>query len=107
SLCLSHFRTQNRFALLLEMLFVCRISGRKTASHFCWKCFCSAAFPDAKPLHTFAGNAFVLPHFRTQNRFALLLEMLLFCRISGRKTASHFCWKCSRRPPAGARRFQG
>ncbi|SPL64991.1 hypothetical protein OHAE_858 [Ochrobactrum soli] len=35
------------------------------------------AFPDAKPLHTFAGNAdLYLSHYPAQNRFALLLEML-------------------------------
>jgi len=71
----AHCPTQNRFALLLEMLsiralsnakplrsfagnaFYPRIVQRKTASHFCWKCFFSA-------------------HYPTQNRFALLLEML-------------------------------
>ncbi|OOL18682.1 hypothetical protein BRY73_06970 [Ochrobactrum sp. P6BS-III] len=40
-------------------LFFLRISERKTASHFCWKC------------------------------------KLFLCRITQRKTASHFCWKCS------------
>jgi len=37
---------------------------------------CSNAFPDAKPVPTFAGNAFFPTHFRTQNRYPLLLEML-------------------------------
>ncbi|MBB5702886.1 hypothetical protein FHS76_002777 [Ochrobactrum daejeonense] len=75
-----------------------RIIPRKTASHFCWKCsVCLTALSYAKPLRTFAGNApFVLPHYPTQNRFTLLLEMLrLSYRIILRKTASHFCWKCS------------
>ncbi|MGO8475916.1 hypothetical protein ACC739_28180, partial [Rhizobium ruizarguesonis] len=77
----AQFRTQNRCALLLELLcllfcaipdakplctfagialsFVLRNSERKTAVHFCWNCsvFCSA-------------------QFRTQNRCALLLELL-------------------------------
>ncbi|MFQ0812756.1 hypothetical protein AVM02_00995 [Brucella anthropi] len=53
----THFQTQNRFALLLEMV-------------------CFHALSYAKPLRTFAGNAFSPTHFRTQNRFALLLEML-------------------------------
>jgi len=56
----SHYPTQNRFALLLEML-------------------CFLALSDAKPLRTFAGNA-------------------LFYRIIQRKTASHFCWKCFKFP---------
>jgi len=44
-----------------------------------------------------AGNACSFSaHYPAQNRFALLLEMLaLFLRIIPRKTASHFCWKCS------------
>src|SRR5690606_39578747 len=91
----THCPTQNRYALLLEMLFVSRIFLRKTASHFCWKCFLSNALSYAKPLRTFAGNALCLTHFPTQNRFALLLEMLSFQRIVLRKTATHFCWKCS------------
>ena len=54
-----HCPTQNRCTLLLEMrILVGRILRRKTASHFCWKCaFFVVAFFDAKPLHTFAGNA--------------------------------------------------
>src|SRR5690606_24029038 len=36
-------------------------SGRKSASHLCWKC----------------SRSLFLPHFRTQKRFTLLLEMLL------------------------------
>src|SRR5690606_31681462 len=77
-----------------------RIVQRKTASHFCWKCFLSAHCPtqnrfalslemlsiralsNAKPLRTFAGNAF-------------------FPRIIQRKTASHFCWKCLAHDPRG------
>src|SRR5690606_27714846 len=38
--------------------------------------FCFCALSNAKPLRTFAGNALSL-------------------RIIQRKTASHFCWKCS------------
>src|SRR5690606_11925481 len=49
----------------------------------------------AKPLCTLAGNALCLTHCPTQNHFALLLEMLFVSRILLRKTASHFCWKCS------------
>ncbi|WP_192798790.1 hypothetical protein [Brucella intermedia] len=51
--------TQNRFALLLEMLWL-------------------AALSYAKPLHTFAGNVLACRICLTQNRFALLLEMLYF-----------------------------
>ncbi|KAA9361397.1 hypothetical protein F3W84_20800 [Ochrobactrum quorumnocens] len=40
--------------------FTCRIILRKTASHFCWKCFVSTHLPHAKPLRTFAGNAFYI-----------------------------------------------
>jgi len=55
----THCPTQNRFALLLEMLCpYLRIVRRKTASHFCWKC------------------SVLITHCPTQNRFALLLEML-------------------------------
>src|SRR5690606_17012450 len=50
-----------------------RISGRKTAAHFCWKCFS------------------LLPHCPTQNRFALLLEMLCLPVTTTAKPAS-----CSR-----------
>src|SRR5690606_27275306 len=53
------------------------------------------ALSNAKPLRTFAGNALLPTHCPTQNRFALLLEMLSFQRIVQHKTASHFCWKCS------------
>jgi hypothetical protein len=35
-----------------------RNSGRKTATHFCWNCL------------------LLLPQFRTQNRYTLLLELL-------------------------------
>jgi len=52
-----------------------RIVRRKTAEHFCWKCS-------------------VFTHCPTQNRGALLLEMLVSWRIILRKTAAHFCWKC-------------
>src|SRR5690606_6046303 len=96
ALCLTHFPTQNRFALLLEMLSFQRIVLRKTATHFCWKCSLSHAFSYAKPLRTFAGNALFPMHCSKQSRYALLLEMLFVSRIFLRKTASHFCWKCSR-----------
>src|SRR5690606_31747015 len=112
---LTNCPSQNRCALLLEMLtspalscakplrtfagnvHFSRIVLRKTAARFCWKCS-------------------LLPHCPTQNRFALLLEMLTspalscakplrtfagnahFSRIVRRKTAAHFCWKCSRQP---------
>src|SRR5690606_40276729 len=39
ALCPTHCPAQKRVTLLLEMLFVRRIVLRKTASHFCWKCF--------------------------------------------------------------------
>src|SRR5690606_19738867 len=73
------------------------IVRRKAASHPCWKCsllphcpaqnrcalslemLTSPALSDAKPLRTFAGNAH-------------------FSRIVLRKTAAHFCWKCSLPP---------
>src|SRR5690606_36361142 len=89
----THYPTQNRCALLLEMLCLyalsrakplrtfagnalsLRIVLRKTASHFCWKCSVSTHCPTQKPLRTFAGNAMSL-------------------RIVRRKTAAHFCWKC-------------
>ncbi|WP_292461381.1 hypothetical protein [Mesorhizobium sp.] len=54
--------------------------------------FFLVAIPDGKPLRTFPGIA-VLPwsQFRTENRFALFLELLFFLgRNSGRKTSSHF-----------------
>ncbi|WP_192798804.1 hypothetical protein [Brucella intermedia] len=36
----AHYPTQNRFSLLLEMLALfLRIIPRKTAPHFCWKCW--------------------------------------------------------------------
>src|SRR5690606_5293893 len=95
ALCLTHCPTQNRFARLLEMLFVSRIVLRKTASHFCWKCSLCHSFPYAKQLYTLAENALCLTHCPTQNRFALLLEMLFVSRILLRKTAPHSCWKCS------------
>src|SRR5690606_27980805 len=80
---------QNRFALLLEMLFLyalsdakplrtfagnamsLRIIPRKNASHFCWKCFVST-------------------HYPTQNRFALLLEMLCLYALSHAKPLRTF-----------------
>src|SRR5690606_26279546 len=89
----THYPTHNRFALFLEMLCLyalsyakplrtfagnalsLRIIPRKTASHFCWKCYVST-------------------HYPTQNRFALLLEMLCLYALSHAKTATHFCWKC-------------
>src|SRR5690606_32601502 len=76
ALCLTHCPAQNRFALLLDMLFVRRIFLRKPASHFCWKCSLSDALSCAKPLRTFAGNALFLTHYPAQKRFKLLLEML-------------------------------
>src|SRR5690606_38942090 len=72
-----------------------RIILRKTASHFCWKCSLSDALSCAKPLHTFAGNALCPTHYPTQKGFILLLEMRYGRRIVLRKSASHFCWKCS------------
>ncbi|NEJ92913.1 hypothetical protein GR241_06680, partial [Rhizobium leguminosarum] len=66
--CSAQFRTQNRCALLLELL-----------------CLLFCAIPDTKPLRTFAGicAVFCSAQFRTQNRCALLLELLclLFCAI--------------------------
>ncbi|TIU26519.1 MAG: hypothetical protein E5W34_04160, partial [Mesorhizobium sp.] len=39
---------------------------------------------------------FIFAQFRTENRYALFLELLsLSCRNSGRKTATHFSWNCS------------
>ena len=39
---------------------------------------------------------FDVTHCPTQNRYVLLLEMLISLgRIVQRKTATHFCWKCS------------
>src|SRR5690606_28396132 len=49
----------------------CRIVLRKTASHFCWKCS-------------------LLPHCPTQNRFALLLEMLSIAALSCAKPLRTF-----------------
>ncbi|WVT73444.1 hypothetical protein QM996_18515 [Sinorhizobium chiapasense] len=44
--------------------------------------FVCTAFPDGKPLRTFPGYALFAPHFLTETRFALFLEMLCFHRIS-------------------------
>src|SRR5690606_706363 len=55
----------------LRRALVSRIIQRKTASHFCWKCF-------------------VFPHCPTQNRFALLLEMLCSTALSNAKPLRTF-----------------
>src|SRR5690606_3630837 len=72
-----HFHGRQMIPLDYGMLFLQPIVRRKTAAHFCWKCSLSNALSDAKPLRTFAGNALFPTHCPTQNRFALLLEMLL------------------------------
>src|SRR5690606_30613012 len=61
----------------------------------CCKWSLSDALSCAKALHTFAGNALCPTHCPAQKRFTLLLEMLFVRRIVLRKSASHFCWKCS------------
>ncbi|TAV82252.1 hypothetical protein ELI24_39390, partial [Rhizobium ruizarguesonis] len=73
--CSAQFRTQNRCALLLELL-----------------CLLFCAIPNAKPLCTFAGSVFCSAQFRTQNRCALLLELLclLFCAIPNAKPLCTF-----------------
>ncbi|MFC5759280.1 hypothetical protein [Rhizobium sp. GCM10022189] len=58
ALSFTQFRTQNRCALLLELLVPSRNSARKTAAHFCWNCSFPHAIPHAKPLRTFAGIAY-------------------------------------------------
>jgi hypothetical protein len=49
----------------------------------------TCAIPDAKPLRTFAGIALSLTQFRTQNRCALLLELLM--RRMGNRRADISC----------------
>src|SRR5690606_19787145 len=51
---------------------------------------CLHALSYAKPLRTFAGNAFFLTHCPTQNRFALLLEMLVSNALSCAKPLRTF-----------------
>ena len=65
---------QNRCALLLEIAFLL------------------IAFSDAKPLRTFAGNAyFPWSHSPTQNRYTLLLEIaFLFVALSYAKPLRTF-----------------
>src|SRR4051794_28486327 len=95
---LTHFRGAKPFHTFAgNALCLAAFPGRKTVSHFCWKCSLSCRisraqnrftlllemlfvlphFPGAKPFHTFAGNALCLDAF------------------PGRKTVPHFCWKCS------------
>jgi hypothetical protein len=48
----------------------------ESAKRFSRNCCFPAAIPDGKSLRTFPGIAVFPPQFRTENRYALFLELL-------------------------------